>query len=184
MLDPAPRVVLDPELGVRHRRPHAPRTRPSPPTSTSTRSTSSCAPTLWAAIGRCRRADIFDVEYWDLEQAKLAAAGNAAGLRRRGRAGHRRGVGHRQSRASRRCSRAARRWLASISIRRSRTMLARARLSRCARATSTGRGRRRARAGRGGARRSAGWTCWCSTRASSRPARRIDGAAAAPSGDA
>ena len=40
--------------------------------------------------------DIFDVEYWDLEQAKLRKAASRRAFAGRGRAGHRRRLGHRQ----------------------------------------------------------------------------------------
>ena len=95
MLDPAPRVVLDPELGLC--------------TVGRTAKDAGIVADLydhtidvieraerWAATGRCRRKDIFDVEYWDLEQAKLRKGAQAAGVRRRSRAGDRRRVGHRQ----------------------------------------------------------------------------------------
>ena len=49
-----------------------------------------------AAGRRCPARDIFDVEYWDLEQAKLKKGRHAAGVCRRGRAGHRRRLRHRQ----------------------------------------------------------------------------------------
>ena len=40
-------------------------------------------------------ADLFDMEYWELEQAKLARRCRTPAVRRADRAGHRRGVGHR-----------------------------------------------------------------------------------------
>ena len=95
MLDPAPRVVLDPELGLcavgRSAKDAA-----IVAEIYATRWTSSCARRRWAATAALPAKDIFDVEYWDLEQAKLAQGRQAAGVRRRGRAGHRRRVGHRQ----------------------------------------------------------------------------------------
>jgi rhamnose utilization protein RhaD (predicted bifunctional aldolase and dehydrogenase)/NAD(P)-dependent dehydrogenase (short-subunit alcohol dehydrogenase family) len=77
MLDPAPRVVLDPELGL----------------CTAGRGTRDAAIAFdiyahtmdiverAALLGGWRALpaqDLFDVEYWDLEQAKLAAAGKPA----------------------------------------------------------------------------------------------------------
>ena len=72
------------------------RTPPSPRRSTTTPSTSSCAPSARRLARAPGRSDIFDVEYWDLEQAKLRKAASPPAVRRRGRAGHRRRVGHRQ----------------------------------------------------------------------------------------
>ena len=77
MLDPAPRVILDPELGL----------------ATAGRSVkeASIAAEIYGhtmdIIERAERlggyralpaSDLFDVEYWDLEQAKLAQAGKPA----------------------------------------------------------------------------------------------------------
>lgn len=74
MLDPAPRVILDPELGV--------------VTTGRTARDASMAADIYRhtisiildaeGLGGYRpvgEADLFDVEYWDLEQAKLALAG-------------------------------------------------------------------------------------------------------------
>ena len=60
--------------------------------------------------------DIFDVEYWDLEQAKLQQGGRAAGLRGRSRARDRRRLGHRQGLRGSLARSAARPWSASTSI--------------------------------------------------------------------
>ena len=77
MLDPAPRVILDPELGLC--------------TVGRTAKEAAIASDVYhRTIGIIQRAtalggwralppqDIFDVEYWDLEQAKLRAAGKPA----------------------------------------------------------------------------------------------------------
>src|SRR6185369_2918573 len=74
MLDPAPRVVLDPELGLA--------------TAGRTVKDAAIAAEIYAhtmdIIERAERLggwralpprDLFDMEYWDLEQAKLAKAG-------------------------------------------------------------------------------------------------------------
>ena len=50
------------------------RMRPSPPISPRRRHASSPMPRRSAASRRCPRADLFDVEYWSLEQAKLKGA--------------------------------------------------------------------------------------------------------------
>ena len=69
--------------------------RRSSRSSTTTASTSSCAPRRSAAGAAVGENHLFDIEYWELEQAKLRKAG-AAAVPRRGGAGHRRGLGHRQ----------------------------------------------------------------------------------------
>ena len=48
--------------------------RPSPPTSPRTPSASSPTPRPSAATSALAEADLFDVEYWSLEQAKLKGA--------------------------------------------------------------------------------------------------------------
>ena len=94
MLDPAPRIVLDPELGV--------------VTIGRTAQDAAIAFDVYAhtidivlravALGGYHAlpaSDIFAVEYWDLEQAKLRRAGSPPGLRGRDRPGHRGSFGHR-----------------------------------------------------------------------------------------
>lgn len=79
MLDPAPRVILDPELGL--------------VTAGRTAKDAAIAAEIYrhtmdiqeraALLGGFRalpEQDLFDVEYWDLEQAKLARAGSPPGL--------------------------------------------------------------------------------------------------------
>ena len=79
--------------------------------------------------------DIFDVEYWDLEQAKLKKGGKPAALRRRGGARHRCGFGHRQGVRWRHSSRAAPRWSALDLDARHRVAARRARISSACAAT-------------------------------------------------
>ena len=93
MLDPAPRVVLDPELGHADRRPRGSATPPSP--RDIYRHTIDDHRARRGARRLPRRlpsGDLFDVEYWELEQAKLRRAGAPAAAHRRGRARHRRRV--------------------------------------------------------------------------------------------
>jgi hypothetical protein len=47
--------------------------------------------------------DIFDVEYWDLEQAKLKKAGAPRAFAGEVGSGHRRGIGYRQGLRRSRC---------------------------------------------------------------------------------
>ena len=172
MLDPAPRVMLDPDLGV----------------VTIGRSAQDAAIAFdvyqhtidivlrATALGGYRAlpaADIFAVEYWDLEQAKLRRGWHAAAVRRRDRAGHRRRVGHRQGHASRRsCARGA-------------AVVGAGHQPGCGRpAPAPGFPRRAVRREPAEAisneprtrrsRPSAAWTCWSSTPAFSRPASRIE----------
>ncbi len=76
MLDPAPRVVVDPELGVLAVGPSAAGARMVDDIYSHTVQIVSRAAALesWQALPR---SDIFDVEYWELEQAKLGRAGTA-----------------------------------------------------------------------------------------------------------
>jgi rhamnose utilization protein RhaD (predicted bifunctional aldolase and dehydrogenase) len=75
MLDPAPRVVLDPELGLCT----AGRTAQEANVVFDVYGRTMDAIERAALLGGWRALparDLFDVEYWDLEQAKLRAAGN------------------------------------------------------------------------------------------------------------
>lgn len=74
MLDPAPRVVLDPEFGLLAAGKTAAETAIVAEVYAHTIEIISRAETLggWAALPA---ADIFDVEYWELEQAKLQVKG-------------------------------------------------------------------------------------------------------------
>ena len=76
MLDPAPRVLLDPELGLCTMGRTAKETAIAADIYHHTIDIISRATALggWQALPAL---DIFDVEYWDLEQAKLRAAGKA-----------------------------------------------------------------------------------------------------------
>ncbi len=77
MLDPAPRVLLDPELGLGTIGRTAKDAAIAADIYRHTIDIISRATALggWQALPA---ADIFDVEYWDLEQAKLRAAGKPA----------------------------------------------------------------------------------------------------------
>jgi rhamnose utilization protein RhaD (predicted bifunctional aldolase and dehydrogenase)/NAD(P)-dependent dehydrogenase (short-subunit alcohol dehydrogenase family) len=77
MLDPAPRVVLDPELGLCTAGETAAATRAAAAIYLHTVGIIRRAEALeaWRALSP---AEIFAVEYWELEQAKLAAAGQPA----------------------------------------------------------------------------------------------------------
>ena len=96
MLDPAPRVVLDPAARLRRRRPHA-------------RKDAAIVEELYdhtidvilraEALGGWRALDqqhIFRHRVLGPRAGEAAQGGRAAGLRRRGGAGHRRRLGHRQ----------------------------------------------------------------------------------------
>jgi NAD(P)-dependent dehydrogenase (short-subunit alcohol dehydrogenase family) len=77
MLDPAPRVLLDPAFGMLAAGPTA---RDADVAAEIYRHTIDVV-TQAEAVGEYRalpEADIFDVEYWELEQAKLARAGSRA----------------------------------------------------------------------------------------------------------
>jgi rhamnose utilization protein RhaD (predicted bifunctional aldolase and dehydrogenase)/NAD(P)-dependent dehydrogenase (short-subunit alcohol dehydrogenase family) len=79
MLDPAPRVVLDPELGLCA----AGRTAKDADIARELFEHTIEVELRGAALGQYRALaarDIFDVEYWDLEQAKLKTAGKAPEL--------------------------------------------------------------------------------------------------------
>ena len=90
-LDPAPRVVLDPELGMLTAGPHRQGRRHRGRHLRTTPSRCSSGPrTTSAATGPLPPGDLFDVEYWELEQAKLRAAGGRRRRRRDGRGRHRR----------------------------------------------------------------------------------------------
>ena len=73
-LDPAPRVILDPELGLLAAGQSAAETGVILDIALHTAAIVERAESLeeWRALPP---ADVFDVEYWDLEQAKLRAAG-------------------------------------------------------------------------------------------------------------
>jgi NAD(P)-dependent dehydrogenase (short-subunit alcohol dehydrogenase family)/ribulose-5-phosphate 4-epimerase/fuculose-1-phosphate aldolase len=77
MLDPAPRVILDPELGVCTVGRTAKEAAIASDVYHHTMEIIQHATALggWSALPA---QDIFDVEYWDLEQAKLRAAGKPA----------------------------------------------------------------------------------------------------------
>lgn len=79
MLDPAPRVVLDPELGLWTAGRRAVDCDIAADIYLHTIDVINAAETLggYVALGE---ADLFDVEYWELEQAKLARAGAPAAL--------------------------------------------------------------------------------------------------------
>ncbi len=79
MLDPAPRVVLDPELGLRTAGRRAVDCDIAADIYLHTIDVINAAEALggYVALGE---ADLFDVEYWELEQAKLARAGAPAAL--------------------------------------------------------------------------------------------------------
>ena len=98
MLDPAPRVILDPELGRGNARPHRAGCVDCLRRLRAHHRHRSCAPTALGGYEALPAKDIFDVEYWDLEQAKLRRGGSPPAVRRRNRPDHRRGLGHRQSR--------------------------------------------------------------------------------------
>lgn len=76
MLDTAPRIILDPELGLLTVGKTATETRIAEDIYRHTIEIISRAEKLesWQALPE---GDIFEVEYWDLEQAKLRKAGNA-----------------------------------------------------------------------------------------------------------
>ena len=96
MLDPAPRVVLDPELGLVTAGRNAAEADVTAEIYRHTIDVILRADALerWQALSP---AEIFAVEYWSLEQAKLAVARAAAGVRGRGGAGDRRRVRHRSA---------------------------------------------------------------------------------------
>ena len=79
MLDPAPRVVLEPELGLWTAGRRAADCDIAADIYLHTIDVINAAEALggYVALGE---ADLFDVEYWELEQAKLARAGAPAGL--------------------------------------------------------------------------------------------------------
>ena len=79
MLDPAPRVVLDPELGLWTAGRRAVDCDIAADIYLHTIDVINAAEALggYVALGE---ADLFDVEYWELEQAKLARAGAPAAL--------------------------------------------------------------------------------------------------------
>jgi NAD(P)-dependent dehydrogenase (short-subunit alcohol dehydrogenase family) len=74
MLDPAPRVVLDPELGLMTAGTSAKDARIAADIYEHTIDVILAAEALggWRPLGE---KDLFDVEYWDLEQAKLRSQG-------------------------------------------------------------------------------------------------------------
>ena len=79
MLDPAPRVVLEPELGLWTAGRRAADCDIAADIYLHTIDVINAAETLggYVALGE---SDLFDVEYWELEQAKLARAGAPAAL--------------------------------------------------------------------------------------------------------
>ncbi|WP_420610707.1 bifunctional aldolase/short-chain dehydrogenase [Candidatus Poriferisodalis sp.] len=79
MLDPAPRVVLDPELGLWTAGRRAVDCDIAADIYLHTIDVINAAETLggYVALGE---SDLFEVEYWELEQAKLARAGAPAAL--------------------------------------------------------------------------------------------------------
>ena len=79
MLDPAPRVVLDPELGLRTAGRRAVDCDIAADIYLHTIDVINAAEALGGYVA-LSEADLFDVEYWELEQAKLARAGAPAGL--------------------------------------------------------------------------------------------------------
>ncbi|WP_419855066.1 bifunctional aldolase/short-chain dehydrogenase [Candidatus Poriferisodalis sp.] len=79
MLDPAPRVVLDPELGLWTAGRRAADCDIAADIYLHTIDVISAAEALGGYVA-LSEADLFDVEYWELEQAKLARAGAPAGL--------------------------------------------------------------------------------------------------------
>ncbi len=79
MLDPAPRVVLDPELGLLAAGRRAGDCRVAEDIYLHTIEVICAAETLGGYVA-LSEADLFDVEYWELEQAKLARAGAPAAL--------------------------------------------------------------------------------------------------------
>ena len=79
-----PRVVLVPGVGLFGARRTARRTPRSPPTSPRPRSRSiTDAEAARPLSSRIPEADLFDIEYWSLEQAKLGRRGREAAGRRR-----------------------------------------------------------------------------------------------------
>ena len=97
MLDPAPRLVLDPGARAVRGRPHARRTRRSSPRSTrhtmDVIARADGARRLPGAAG-ARTCSTSSTGTWSRRSSRKGR--QAAAVRRRGRAGHRRGVGHRQ----------------------------------------------------------------------------------------
>ncbi|MDE0318623.1 MAG: bifunctional aldolase/short-chain dehydrogenase [Acidimicrobiaceae bacterium] len=79
MLDPAPRVVLDPQLGLRTAGRRAVDCDIAADIYLHTIDVIGAAETLGGYVA-LSEADLFDVEYWELEQAKLAKAGAPAAL--------------------------------------------------------------------------------------------------------
>ncbi|MDE0496832.1 MAG: bifunctional aldolase/short-chain dehydrogenase [Acidimicrobiaceae bacterium] len=79
MLDPAPRVVLDPQLGLRTAGRRAADCDIAADIYLHTIDVISAAETLGGYVA-LSEADLFDVEYWELEQAKLTNAGALAAL--------------------------------------------------------------------------------------------------------
>ena len=79
MLDPAPRVVLDPELGLWTAGRRASDCRVAEDIYLHTIEVICAAETLGGYIA-LSEADLFDVEYWELEQSKLARAGAPVAL--------------------------------------------------------------------------------------------------------
>ena len=79
MLDPAPRVVLDPQLGLWTAGRRAVDCDIAADIYLHTIDVISAAEALGGYVA-LSEADLFDVEYWELEQAKLARAGAPAAL--------------------------------------------------------------------------------------------------------
>ncbi len=79
ILDSAPRVVLDPELGLRTAGRRADDCRVAEDIYLHTIEVICAAETLGGYVA-LSEADLFDVEYWELEQAKLARSGAPAAL--------------------------------------------------------------------------------------------------------
>ena len=77
MLDPAPRVVLDPELGLRTAGRRAVDCDIAADIYLHTIDVIEAAEALGGYVA-LSEADLFDVEYWELEQAKLRRAGTPA----------------------------------------------------------------------------------------------------------
>jgi rhamnose utilization protein RhaD (predicted bifunctional aldolase and dehydrogenase)/NAD(P)-dependent dehydrogenase (short-subunit alcohol dehydrogenase family) len=77
MLDPAPRVILDPELGLATAGRSAKEAAIAAEIYTHTMDVIERAERLGGYRALSAR-DLFDMEYWDLEQAKLAQAGKPA----------------------------------------------------------------------------------------------------------
>ena len=87
MLDPAPRVVLDPQLGLWTAGRRAVDCDIAADIYLHTIDVINAAEALGAYVA-LGEADLFDVEYWELEQAKLARAGGPGCAGRSGGAGN------------------------------------------------------------------------------------------------